>query len=347
MSKKLLSTLTAIISLFIFTTSLSAQDVQLATLQSGDNLQVFYGDDALKNALNVCEDGDLITLSAGKFNAGVNITKAITLQGAGYITDAAQNKYATIVGGDLTAALPEGTSGLIIEGIELHRFLSSIDLSGAIIRRCKIDGLYFSLSNTKSINCLVENCRVKTLQPDSNSENLHVKSSIIHQLGENSNTATLFVENCIITNYVRTSTTAYFQNNIIGGVYTTLSTTPYYSYTRSLASSCRAYNNVFIRGNANDVSIQANNHTTTSEVLFGINIHSLSGSYGYDTNEVYELTEEAKLTYLGTDGTQVGIYGGDKPFTSIPTNPQIVEQTIDKKSTADGKLNVSIKVEAQ
>ena len=52
-------------------------------------------------------------------------------------------------------------------------------------------------------------------------------------------------------------------------------------------------------------------------------------------------------TYIGTDGTPVGIYGGLYPFTKTPSNPQIISKEIDVKSTLDGKLKVSIKVEAQ
>jgi hypothetical protein len=61
-----------------FTNKTNAQDVQLATLQSGEDLQVFYGVDALKNALDAAGNGDLITLSAGTFNAAT-ITKAVLM----------------------------------------------------------------------------------------------------------------------------------------------------------------------------------------------------------------------------------------------------------------------------
>ena len=67
---------------------------------------------------------------------------------------------------------------------------------------------------------------------------------------------------------------------------------------------------------------------------------------GVSDNETYELTETAKATYLGTDGTQVGIYGGMLPFDTTPSNPRITKCNVAAKSTADCKLSVDIEVKA-
>ena len=63
-------------------------------------------------------------------------------------------------------------------------------------------------------------------------------------------------------------------------------------------------------------------------------------------SETFELTDEAKTKYLGTDGTEVGIYGGNLPFDPTPSNPQITKCNVASKSTADGKLSVDIEVRA-
>lgn len=64
----------------------------------------------------------------------------------------------------------------------------------------------------------------------------------------------------------------------------------------------------------------------------------------YGDSFTYELTDEALATYLGSDGTQVGIYGGNLPFDATPTNPQIKKCNVASRSTADGKLSVEIEV---
>lgn len=60
--------------------------------------------------------------------------------------------------------------------------------------------------------------------------------------------------------------------------------------------------------------------------------------------EDYSLTSAAASTYLGDDGTQVGIYGGSMPFNPKPNNPYITKCTVAEKSTPQGTLSVDIEV---
>ena len=71
---------------------------------------------------------------------------------------------------------------------------------------------------------------------------------------------------------------------------------------------------------------------------------SWTGNYNDAQN--FELTDEAKTKYLGDDGTEVGIHGGNLPFSPNPTNPRITKFNVASKSTADGKLSVDIEVKA-
>ncbi len=319
-----------------------SQEVQLATLQHGENMQVFYGSNALIDALAVADHGDLINLTAGTFNS-TTINKAITLQGAGYITDATNGKFPTIISGDLNIQLSDGDTGLVIEGISHNSGFNINSSTNSFILKKSIIGVVDFKAN--SMNCLIDQCRIGTLNfYDKEHENMYIKNSIMQYLGSNSPLSTLFVENCVITDQVDANreyngTTAFFRNNIIGGVN--------WGYGRdgSLKNSCKAYNNVFIQGNDNDVAVKSENVTVTAMALFGK--ESIEWSADGYRNETYQLTPEAKVTYLGTDGTQVGIYGGPTPFTNVPTNPQITAKSIDSQSSADGKLRVSITVEAQ
>ena len=55
---------------------------QIATLSHEGEISTFYGANSLRDAHNKAENGDVITLSAGSFNA-VDFTKLITVRGAG------------------------------------------------------------------------------------------------------------------------------------------------------------------------------------------------------------------------------------------------------------------------
>ncbi len=131
---------------------------------------------------------------------------------------------------------------------------------------------------------------------------------------------------------IEIKTVANFKNNIIIDVS---------GYSFSLPSNCSAYNNIFVWGDALGVTNQSNNMTADVKTLFGFD------TIGFDESNTYKLTEEAKITFLGTDGTQVGIYGGKTPFSDVPSNPQVTQKNIATKCTFDDKLNVNIKAEAQ
>ena len=58
----------------------------------------------------------------------------------------------------------------------------------------------------------------------------------------------------------------------------------------------------------------------------------------------YKLTDDAKK-YVGSDGKELGIYGGSMPFTSKTSIPQITKCEVAPQSTKEGKLSVNIVVE--
>ena len=106
-----------------------------------------------------------------------------------------------------------------------------------------------------------------------------------------------------------------------------------YLYSSNIAFNCVSNNsNMFSYVPANNNKIAA-----TSAVF-----KSFDGTYS--DQQTFELTDTAKETYKGIDGTEIGIYGGNMPFSAVTTNPQITKCNVAAKSTADGKLSVDIEV---
>ena len=64
----------------------------------------------------------------------------------------------------------------------------------------------------------------------------------------------------------------------------------------------------------------------------------------YSDEETFELTDAAKAKFLGTDGKEVGLYGGPIPFNLNLSYPLIKTMTVDEQTDADGKLGVTIEV---
>ena len=55
------------------------------------------------------------------------------------------------------------------------------------------------------------------------------------------------------------------------------------------------------------------------------------------------LTDKAKSQYPGTDGTEIGIWGGDYPYDTTITLPYVTN-LITGKRTSGGQLPVTIEV---
>ncbi len=335
--KNLILKLTFFVTLLMGVQNAYSQEVQLATLQHGDDLQVFYGKEALINAMVAADHGDLITLSAGTFE-GTTINKAVKLQGAGYITDVEKERFPTVIG-DIYISLESGIEGLVIEGI----YSGYIEIKSSIIaftlKKCRMENISFY---GQSKNCTIDQCQIKrNLSPDASAENFYCKNSIIGSIYTYSTTnSSLVIENCLLFD-VSDVSIALFRNNIITGI---CKGNFCANRNGNLSFSSTAYNNIFFNGSGIiGVVVQSANIQSNSNLIFGKEIDTNS----YSDTETYELTDDAKTTYLGTDGTQVGIYGGETPFSDIPTNPQITAKSIDAKSSVDGKLKVNITVEAQ
>lgn len=309
-----------------------AQDVQMATLQHGDNMTAYYGYTALKEAMETAEGGDLITLSGGSFVA-TSINKVVTIQGAGYVQDIQNNRYKTTIVGNLGINIPEGEKGLLIEGIYCGNVTIYGTIENFILRKCRIGTAYYV--NGTSKNCLIDRCRIYTLYPDYHSANFMVKNSILNWVEKNESDAVLFFLNCDITSASKhNDVTAQFKNCIIAPAFKAAGCSAYncvvYEYYDSGFSSSSSTSNIWMMGD-NDIKAIFNNNDF----------------FSFTDEWDYQLTDDAKTTYLGTDGTQVGIYGGTTPFTDVPSNPQVVSKEIATESDANGKLSVRIKVEAQ
>lgn len=320
-----------------------AQDKMLVTLQHGETMTAFYGSDAFKAAVAAAEAGDLLTLSGGSFTA-TTITKPLKIQGAGYSQDTQNFRYRTTINGDMAIEVPGAAAGLLIEGLWFNNnvIVRGEGLNDFIFRKCRLNGLYLNAINS---GCYIDQCRIASelgfAQPTSQ---FFMANSIAKYIyGNNGSTSNTF-DHCVITSSVNNEVVANFQNSLIRNP--------------SGAPTCSYYNNVMDLNTSVSRFNSTNNEQNTVFVHYDGNndyfIHSdyialfASGDFryyndGYD----YRLTEEAAAKYLGNDGTQVGIYGGEVPFTDVPTNPQITFKNISARSSANGKLSVRITVEAQ
>ena len=89
---------------------------QLATLNHNDSITVYYGMNALQQAHTSAVNGDIISLSPGIFNS-VDITKAVTIRGAGAWADTNGNSN-TIIYNETALTIPnDAAHHLTLEGL--------------------------------------------------------------------------------------------------------------------------------------------------------------------------------------------------------------------------------------
>lgn len=303
----------------VFCHKVVAQDIAVVTLQHGETMKAFYGSNAFKDAVEAAEAGDLVTLSGGTF-ADVTITKPIKIQGAGYIQDASNCRYRTSIN-NITINIPEAATGLLLEGLSaVFVYFRGEGGNGYTFKKCSIGSIYLLVPNSGGV---IEQCRINSLQLDKTTKAFFMDNSIISYISY-CNTSALgdasrYIDHCVIGD-VNGYIVASFHNSII----------------RSLGAN--EYSTYL-----SNVILSTNNRFSEHNILLDQSEYDALWS---DKNN-YILTDEAAAKYLGDDGTQVGIYGGENPFNDVPSNPQVTSKFISARPNANGKLSVRITVEAQ
>lgn len=350
MKKLILTFIATMIAIVSF-----AQTSLLATLSHEGSISIFYGTTALKQALEKADNGDAITLSAGQFLAA-DITKAITLRGAGMNVrnDSIMTHESTVLEGTFSVNISEETEKrLSMEGLYITQAMENKGtLRNAMFLKTRFNSVLAG-EDSKIINSSFIHCRLANGINIPDNSNVRMTNCIIWNPSNISTTDSNYeFDNCVIcfnkTPYSESVLNSYYKNCFIMQSYHgTVDSGRKIDYV--IPSSNVAFNSVAYAptsGTYSNIIYYMNAKNTTNKQLSGYSTVLKSGSTKYVDSEMYELTDEAKTKYLGLDGTQIGIYGGNLPYEEDPTAPQITKCNVAAKSTADGKLSVDIEVKA-
>jgi len=309
----------------LFTVNLSAQTTQMATLLHDGNVSIFYGANALNMAYNAAVDDDVITLSAGQFDAVAEMRKSITIRGAGLdLKNFKTGNIATVINGKTTIY----SSKIRLEGLDFKSHVSYYkSVKEVYAEKCKFYSYhYYNYKDcfpvTTFINCIGD-----------------------IDFNGSTNTAINCVFYNIPTNYYNGAHSSY--GNYLNCIFTINNA----SITISLGSF---QNCIFIHTGNGDLKIGST--TQTHNCLFvgkngGYSFGSVHATdrirqditTPFKDGTYYELLEEFN-DFVTSDGTQVGIYGGTIGFSQTPNIPQINKFKVSPRTSADGKLSVEIEV---
>lgn len=316
------------------TTATFAQNTLVATLSHDENVTMYYGAYALRDAYNAAVSGDVINLSGGAFQS-VDIKKALTLRGSGI--DA---QDPTIIVNDFTFDIPNTDTGrMSMEGIRCANMVSlKSTLTNALFLKCMFNQMqeYYS----EKITAIFADCKVTGNFYLNGDCSIQFINSLVNNF-ENSSSynSTASFLNCIVSpayGQPYRIQKSQLKNCIIH------STDP--DDWDSLPRSSVASNCVAIGYDYDDFFEDSPASTGCKTSSYAEMFKTFTGTYS-DT-ETFELTDAAKTEILGTDGKEVGMYGGVLPYTSTPSYPQITKMNVANKTTADGKLSVEIEVSA-
>lgn len=316
---------------FVFATVCLAQQQLVATLTHGEEISMFYGGYAYRDAMAAAVDGDVINLSSGRFQA-CTINKAVSIRGAGVLAE-----MPTFIVGDFDINISSNaTSRLAMEGCDvLNKITLKDTLNNAYFIKNKFYRLNFDrTANTK--NLAVANCQISSAWLENGVVQVQFLNSFVNDIRiANAGTSVAFV-NCVIVphngggeTHVEKIENSVLLNSIV--------VSPYKGqYYWKIPSTTEVNNCIYVDFRDNpfvNASVSQNNKAGDIAIFT-------------DSDYMKDLTDEAKATYLGTDGTPVGMYGGPMPFDLTPTYPQITKMNVASKTTADGKLSVDIEVSA-
>lgn len=327
--KKLLSFFVVV----CLTTSVFAQQ-QIATLLHNDSITVYYGANAFKNAHNAAINGDIITLSSGTFNSVDTLNKAIIVRGIGMSVDTIGEVFPTILTGDIKLNLPNSNLQLVVEGIRFTGNIYYVTIYNPLFVKCKIPKIEYSGPNAYNnynklvgatfVNCIINEYKDYRVQPTVSFINSYVEVSEIYNP-------------IVFTNSVVKSSIGYdWKNSTFANCIIYCTGDTYGQDVRAVVNHCVGINSKSYGFFTSTNGIDVHNYSTCAQVF-----KSFNGTYS-DVSK-FDLLDSIATTILGSDSTQVGVFGGSAPFDTR-SNPLIGRTTVGRTTTSEGKLEVEIQI---
>lgn len=329
----------------------------VATLQHNDSISHYYGQEALTQAYDAAVDGDVITLSAGTFNVywGNNQTpmqKSITIRGTGGVGGYTQIRKGS-GSSDIHIATRNKSITTRFEGVYLCNTTMIFN-----------EDAQFEKGNIEFIKCQLENLEANSSgNPTTKSPKVYLYDCLI--FGMNFNSSQSYPKYSIINCYVHNphsnsaigNNTSIFDHCLINFTSSYQSMCYYLNFTNSIITS-KYYDHVsyqFPKTATVANCLCVNNQSILSNVLSSVNNQFENSittvfktfNYGVGDGETFELTDEAKTTYLGNDSTQLGMHGGIAPYNTKVQYPVVTKLMTDPRTTKDGKLTIDVQVDGK
>ena len=324
-------------ALMLLAFSFSSMAQNLITVQNGSKVQFYV---SLDSAYVHSADGDTLYLPGGSYGS-LTVDKRLHIIGVGHNPDSTKATAKTIMG-DLylnSGAANGSVTGISFQGGKVF----NSGFNGYTISRCYINGSIYNVAP------------VKTNSNISITENI-IEGELVFYRFSNS-----LISNNIFLSTVSISNNSVFKNNLL--LYVSDGSTNISQFSNSTIennisnigtqgySGCILKNNINFGVNGSSGGNQGSGNFLGVGVLDSIFVNfDLSTMQRENTYKAdFHLAANSPYKNAGTDGTDIGIYGGTFPWKagSIPYNPHIQKNSVSGTTDANGNLKVNITVEAQ
>ena len=321
-------------AIVLLCTIVSVAQNPVATLEHAGATQVFSGQNSFVEAYNASANGDQIYLSTGFFTPPPAIEKGIKIIGAGHFPDSLSVAKRTFVMGGLT--INKGADSLRLEGMYINgdiRYQGDASINYVKIIRCRLVNANFNSNSTNASknHCSFEECFIEGQIDFSNyGESLNIYHSVISSRLNNISGSAL-IEGNLFMFY------EYLLININGSLIKNNIILSHLFHPNYSSTSNTITNNLFVLSSIDfGTNSSSNNYLGVPQADIFINQTGNAIDYTHD----YHLKNPEK--YIGTDGTQVGLYGGTTPFKEkgLPSNPQVIKKNIADQTDANGNLPI-------
>jgi hypothetical protein len=302
----------------------------------------------LDSAIYFANAGDTLYLPGGGFNINNPIAKELHIIGAGCFLDSANATGISVIN---YFNFTNGSSNSSVEGCYVN---SLVDIDS-------------NLSNLKFVRNLLKGIRCKY-----SCANISIIENVI-------------LSNCLTTStgceysiYLQGSNHL-ISNNIIKGVswqnYSTVKNNylDFYGIAYTGSSTVQGNNNVYENniGRITTYNSYVTNSIFKNNINIGIGINSIDAYNNQSFTNFflssivdslfinptpnpfivsdYQLKPNSIYKTLGTNGTEIGIFGGAFPMKAgqVPFNPHFREAVINASTNSNGSLNIKLKVASQ
>lgn len=302
----------------------------------------------LDSAVSAANAGDTIYVPGYTYNIGtLVIDKQLHLYGVGHHPDSTRLTGQTYLVGNIT--ITTGADGGSLRGIrvsgdlEFGNTTSNDNISSYTVQRCYVDDVrmgFYSASNSTN-NLFLENI-INTIDGHNTQGSLFANNLISRVY--NFSTGNTFRNNLFFTNAgsnlgIQNMNGCLFENNIFWHA------TGAYDSSDNV-NNC-VFNNNLAAGTFGGGSTNVLSGNFASQGQSSIFSSAIGSTFSYSTD--YQLSGTSIGKNGGSDGSDVGIYGGVFPYkdNTTPDNPRITSKNIGTATDNQGRLLINLTVEAQ